>query len=153
MDTTDKQILQLLQKDAEITNKRIGIEVGLSTSAVQLRRQGLEKEGVIKRYMAVLNKEALECDFVVFCQVTLSQHKREYIESFERIITSFKEVVGCYHTSGDHDYILKILVKDMESYRQFLVDKLTAIEHIGSTHSAFVINELKDALEIPIDKE
>lgn len=153
MDTTDKQILQLLQKDAEITNKRIGIEVGLSTSAVQLRRQGLEKEGVIKRYMAVLNKEALECDFVVFCQVTLSQHKREYIESFERIITSFKEVVGCYHTSGDHDYILKIMVKDMESYRQFLVDKLTAIEHIGSTHSAFVINELKDALEIPIDKE
>jgi Lrp/AsnC family leucine-responsive transcriptional regulator len=81
----------------------------------------------------------------------LARHKKEYIESFERIITSFKEVVGCYHTSGDHDYILKILVKNMEAYHFFLVNKLTAIEHIGDTHSAFVINELKDALEIPID--
>ena len=153
MDAIVKKILYLLQHDAEITNKRIGIEVGLSTSAVQLRRQGLEREGVIKRYMAVLDKKSLDRNFVVFCQVTLARHKKEYIESFERIITSFKEVVGCYHTSGDHDYILKILVKDMEAYHHFLVNKLTAIEHIGDTHSAFVINELKEALEIPIDKD
>ncbi len=151
MDSIDKKILKRLQHNAEITNKRIGIEVGLSTSAVQLRRQGLEKEGVIKNYAAVLDKKSLDRNFVVFCQVTLVQHKKEYIESFERIITSFSEVVGCYHTSGDHDYILKILVKDMEAYHYFLVNKLTAIEHIGATHSAFVINELKDALEIPID--
>lgn len=153
MDIIDKEIVALLQTNAELTNKRIGIEVGLSTSAVQLRKQSLEADGIIKGYKAVLDKSALNRNFVVFCQVTLSQHKKEYISSFERVITSFSEVVGCYHTSGDQDYILKILVSDMEAYRKFLVDKLTAIEHIGSTHSAFVINELKDSLEIPIDKE
>ncbi len=151
LDAKDLKILSLLQNDATYTNKYIGLQVDLSTSAVQLRRQTLEEMGVIKNYAAILDKELLHCNFVVFCSVSLLQHRKSYIEAFEKTITSFNEVVDCYHCSGEHDYILKIVVKDMEAYRDFLVTKLTAIEYIGNTHSSFVISELKESFSLPIN--
>ena len=82
-------------------------------------------------------------DFVAFCNIKLVHHSKDYVIKFEKEVTKLKEVLECYHISGDYDYLLKVLVKDMEAFREFMVKKLTSIDHIGSTHSTFMISEVK----------
>jgi len=85
---------------------------------------------------------------MVFCHVKLVQHAQDYVIKFERAVASLDEVLECYHLSGDYDYLLKVIVRDMPAYREFMVNKLTTIDHIGSTHSMFVINEVKHSTAI-----
>lgn len=80
---------------------------------------------------------------MVFCHIKLLKHNKELILEFEKEVIKLNEVLECYHVSGDYDYILKICMKDMESYREFMVTKLTNLQHIGSTHSTFMIGEVK----------
>lgn len=80
----------------------------------------------------------------MFCHIKLVQHTKEYLTKFEQEVKKLDEVLECYHVSGDYDYILKIYVDDMEAYREFMVTKLTTIQHIGSTHSIFMISEVKN---------
>lgn len=144
LDATDKKIIQALQKDSKITTKRLSIYLALSSTAVYERVRKLEKNGVIEKYVAVINKDKIEKSFVVFCQIKLIQHKHEYVTKFEREVIKFEEVLECFNVSGEYDYILKIVVKDMKAYRKFLNDKLTTLDHISSTHSTFIINEVKN---------
>jgi len=81
---------------------------------------------------------------VVFCHLKLIQHTKEYLTKFEQQVVKLDEVLECYHVSGDYDYILKIYVANMEEYREFMVTKLTTLQHIGSTHSTFMIGEVKN---------
>ena len=90
-----------------------------------------------------LNKEKIEKAFVAFCHIKLVQHSQDFVTKFEREVVKINEVVECYHISGDYDYLLKVHVADMVSFREFMVKKLTTINHIGSTHSMFMINEVK----------
>jgi Lrp/AsnC family leucine-responsive transcriptional regulator len=142
-DATDKKLLEYLQQDSKQTNKELSNKLGLSVTAVYERIKKLEKEGFIDKYVAIVNKQKVERDFVVFCHVKLIQHRQEYVVSFEKEVKGINEVLECYHLSGDYDYLLKVLVKDMAEFREFMVKKLTRINHIGSTHSMFVINEVK----------
>jgi Lrp/AsnC family leucine-responsive transcriptional regulator len=82
--------------------------------------------------------------------VKLIQHTQDYVSRFERQVTQLDEVLECYHISGDYDYILKVLVADMPEFRSFMVEKLTKIDHIGSTYSMFMINEVKHSTKIPL---
>jgi Lrp/AsnC family leucine-responsive transcriptional regulator len=136
-------LLLLLQTDAKKTSKALSLKLNLSVTAVYERIKKLEKEGVIEKYVALLNSSKIDRNFVVFCHLKLIQHTKEFISKFESQIIKLPEVLECHHVSGDYDYILKILVKDMEAYRSFLVTKLTTLEHIGSTHSTFMISEVK----------
>ena len=147
-DATDKKLLELLQKDSKQTNKELSNKLGLSVTAVYERIKKLEKEGFIDRYIAIVNKQKVERDFVVFCHVKLVQHSQEFVVSFEKEVNELNEILECYHLSGDYDYLLKVLVKDMAAFREFMVNKLTRINHIGSTHSMFVINEVKHSYAI-----
>ncbi|MEP3837737.1 MAG: Lrp/AsnC family transcriptional regulator [Algibacter sp.] len=142
-DNTDKKLLEYIQADSKQTNKELSNKLGLSVTAVYERIKKLEKEGYINSYVAVVNKEKVGRSFVVFCHVKLLQHSQEFVKRFEKEVTSINEVLECYHLSGDYDYLLKIIVKDMAEYREFMVNKLTNINHIGSTHSMFVISEVK----------
>jgi Lrp/AsnC family leucine-responsive transcriptional regulator len=143
LDDIDKKLLLMLQTDAKKTTKALSLKLNLSVTAVYERIKKLEKEGVIEKYVALLNTSKIDRNFVVFCHLKLIQHTKEFISKFESQIIKFPEVLECHHVSGDYDYILKILVKDMEAYRSFLVTKLTTLEHIGSTHSTFMISEVK----------
>lgn len=143
LDDIDKKLLLLLQTDAKKTTKALSLKLNLSVTAVYERIKKLEKEGIIEKYVALLNSNKIERNFVVFCHLKLIQHTKEFISKFESQIIKLPEVLECHHVSGDYDYILKILVKDMEAYRSFLVTKLTTLEHIGSTHSTFMISEVK----------
>ena len=147
-DEIDKKLLQLLQEDAKQTTKELSHKLGLSVTAIYERVRKLENIGVISKYMALLNKRKIGKDFMVLCHVKLSQHKKEYIQQFEREVMDLQEVTECFHVSGDYDYILKICVRDMEDYRHFMLTKLTSLQHIASTHSSFMIAEVKNTLTI-----
>ncbi|MFK2820914.1 Lrp/AsnC family transcriptional regulator [Flavobacteriaceae sp. LMIT009] len=147
-DAIDKNLLELLQEDCKQTNKELSNKLILSVTAVYERIKKLEKLGVINKYVALVNKEKVNKDFVAFCNIKLVKHSQDYVMKFEREIKRLSEVVECYHISGDYDYLLKVLVEDMEAYREFMVKKLTSIDHIGSTHSTFMINEVKHTTAI-----
>jgi len=143
MDNTDKKLLSLLQTDTKQTTKALSIKLNLSVTAVYERIKKLERDGVIDKYVAILNRSKIDKGFVVFCHLKLIQHTKEFLTKFESEVVKLNEVLECHHVSGDYDYILKIAVKDMEAYREFLVTKLTTLDHIGSTHSTFMISEVK----------
>jgi len=145
IDELDKRILKHLQNDSKKTNKEIANDLKLSVTAIYERIKKLERDGIISKYVALLNPESVGKGFMVLCQIKLIQHKKEILTKFEKDITSLPEVIECLHVSGDYDYILKVLVKDMDEYREFMVAKLTSLDHIGSTKSVFTINKVKQS--------
>ncbi len=150
LDQIDKQLLQLLQQNSKKTTKEYALALGMSTTAVYERIRRLERTGVINAYVALLDKKKINKSFQVFCHIKLIQHIETNVHQFEREVLKLEEVAECYHISGDYDYILKVHVSDMEAYRDFMVRKLTAISNIGSTQSAFVINEVKFSTAISL---
>ncbi len=142
-DITDKKLLHLLQTDAKQTTKELSSKLNLSVTAVYERIKKLEREEIIKNYVVLINQKKIDKDFVVFCQIKLLQQTKEYILGFETEVKQFNEILECYNISGDYDYMLKIVVKDMEQYREFLVNKLSTLNQISSKHSTFMINEVK----------
>lgn len=147
-DTTDKNLLDYLQQDSKQTNKELSMKLNLSVTAVYERIKKLEKAGFIDHYVALINKQKINTDFMVFCHVKLVKHSQDLVIKFEKEVAKLSEVLECFHISGDYDYLLKVLVKDMAAFREFMVKKLTSINHIGSTHSMFVINEVKYTTKI-----
>lgn len=150
LDEIDKNLLKLLQTDSKKTTKELSSKLNLSVTAVYERVKKLEREGIIEKYVVLLNRKKIEKGFVVFCHIKLIQHTKEFLTKFESQVIKLNEVLECHHVSGDYDYILKIVLKDMEEYREFLVEKLTTLEHIGSTHSTFMISEVKNTTIIEI---
>tara|TARA_R110002073_G_scaffold72537_1_gene177559 strand:- start:577817 stop:578275 length:459 start_codon:yes stop_codon:yes gene_type:complete len=149
-DGIDRKLIYLLQKDSKVTNKKLSLELNLSVTAVYERIKKLEKLGVIERYVAVINKDKIDKGFVVFCHIKLVQHSNEYLTKFESDVVKLDEVLECFNVSGEYDYILKIVVKNMKAYRVFINTKLTKLHHIGSTHSIFIISELKNSFEVQV---
>ncbi len=150
LDTIDKSILRNLQEDAHLTTKELSNRLNLSPTPVYERVRRLEKEGVIKGYVALVDREKIEKDLMVFCNIRLKEHAQEAGAKFVRDIVKLEEVMECYNISGEYDFMLKIVVKDMREYQSFLMNKLASLENIGSTHSTFVMSEIKSktALEI-----
>lgn len=150
LDATDKKLLMLLQEDSRKTTKELSLSLNLSATAVYERVKKLEREGIIEKYVALVDRKKVDKGFVVFCHLKLIQHTKEYLTRFEKEVKQLSEVLECYHVSGDYDYILKIYVADMEAYREFMVTKLTTLQHIGSTHSTFMIGEVKNTNVIEV---
>jgi len=150
LDAIDLQILKLLQVKSNLTTKELATRVNLSTTPVFERIKKMEKAGYIKNYVAVLDAEKLNRGLMVFCNVKLKEHSRSIGNQFVKDIKSLKEVVECYNISGDYDFLLKILVKDMKAYQNFVLNHLGDIENIGSTQSTFVMGEIKNTYTVPI---
>ncbi len=150
LDKTDLKLIGLLQNDSKQTTKQLSLQLNLSVTAVYERVKKLEKEKIIKKYVALINRDKIEKSFLVFCHIKLIQHTKEYVTHFEKEVLKLSEVTECFHVSGAYDYILKVYVKDMESFRDFMITKLTAIKHIGSTHSTFTIGEVKNTTAIQL---
>lgn len=145
LDKIDKKLLELLQTNTKKTTKELSLKLNLSVTAVYERIKKLEREGIIEKYVVLLNKAKINKNFVVFCHIKLLQHTKDFISQFEKQVVQLDEVLECFHVSGDYDYILKVCLKDMDEYRQFLITKLTTLQHIGSTHSTFMIGEVKNS--------
>lgn len=150
IDMIDLELLKVLQKDAKLTTKEIATRVNLSPTPVYERIKRLEKEGFIEKYAAIVNAEKLGLQLTVFCNITLKEHTKEIGNKFVKDIVSIKEVVECYNISGDYDFLLKIMVKDMKHYQSFVINDLGSVKNIGSAHSTFVIGVIKQNHAVPI---
>lgn len=150
IDSIDQEILWILQTDSKTTTKQMAHQLGLSNTAVYERVRKLERTGVIKQYVALVDFEKIDKSFIAFCQIKLLQHRHDLVKKFEKEVLQFDEVLECYNVSGEYDYILKVAVKNMKAYREFLNTKLTMLDYIGSAYSTFIINEVKNSIQIRV---
>lgn len=150
LDDTDRKLLQLLQTDSKTNVKVLCSELGLTKTPVYDRIRRLEEGGLIKNYVAVLEKSVLPTYMVVFCTVSLESQKLEAIESFSNAVLEFSEVKECYLMGGASDFLLKLIVKDLNDYHQFSSGKLAALKNVSQIQSSFVLNEIKNTTVVPI---
>jgi Lrp/AsnC family transcriptional regulator, leucine-responsive regulatory protein len=151
IDAIDAKILKLLQKDARLTFKEIAEKVNLSLTPTHERIKKLETDGWIEKQVCILNKRKLGISLIVYSQVTLSKQTREQSDIFGAAIKKLPEVIECSFVSGSFDYLLKIVVTDMDAYYAFHQNKLSAIEGVSLINSIFVLTEVKNTTEIPIN--
>lgn len=150
LDEIDLKLLKILANDSSGTVKELAAQVSLSPSPVVQRIKRLETKGYIKKYIALLDPEKFNQGFIVLCSIKLKQHDRKIGHSFVEDILKIDEVVECYNISGDYDFFLKVYAKDMKHYQDFVFNKLGSVESIGSTHSTFVMAEIKNTNNISI---
>jgi DNA-binding Lrp family transcriptional regulator len=142
LDDIDLKILRILQKDSKKTTKEIADSINLSSSPVHERIKKLEKNGYIKNYVALLNKNKIGRPITAICMVSLRYHNEGFIDKFEMQIKALEEVQECYHMAGKVDFFLKINLEGLESYHDFIRSKLSKIENIGILESYFVLKEI-----------
>ncbi|MCC8071184.1 MAG: Lrp/AsnC family transcriptional regulator [Bacteroidales bacterium] len=150
LDSTDLQLLRLLQENARYTTKELAAKVHLSTTPVYERLKRLEREGFVKKYQAVLDADKLNQGFIVFCNVKLAKMSHDIAAQFVEKVKAIEEVTECYNVSGRFDYLLKIHAPDMKYYQEFLLNVIGTIESLGSVESTFVMAEVKQDYSIPI---
>ncbi|MBM6759145.1 Lrp/AsnC family transcriptional regulator [Bacteroides mediterraneensis] len=143
LDKVDLQILRTLQENARLTTKELAAQVSLSSTPVFERLKRLEREGYIKKYIAVLDADKLNQGFVVFCNVKLRRMNKDIAMEFTRIIQQIPEVTECYNISGSYDYLLKIHAPNMKYYQEFIINVLGTVDSLGSLESMFVMDEVK----------
>jgi Lrp/AsnC family leucine-responsive transcriptional regulator len=152
LDRTDRRILDELQKDGAISNLDLADKVGLSPSPCSRRVKALQESGIIQKTVAVLDQKALGLDMVAMISISMDRHTPERFENFETLVSNFPEVLECYLITGSSaDYLLKVIVKDMEGYQQFLLGKLTRIEGVSGVHSSFVMRKVVDSSRLPVN--
>ena len=149
LDETDILILRELQDDGHLTIKELSQRVHLSVSPVYERVRRLEREGFIKRYVAVLDPEKLDCGFLAFCYLKMKQHSHENAVQIMERVQNIPEIAECYNISGDFDFLLKIYVRNMKQYQEFVMRILGDIPAIGSLNSSFVLGEVKYSHRLP----
>ena len=150
VDEIDQKIIKLLQQDGKMRIKEIASHLALTNTPVFDRIKRLEAEGIITGYTAQVDRNRLGFQLVAFCSVSFDQHQRELIQNFEQDIAKLDEVLECYHIAGMFDYLLKVLVKDMDQYQQFITEKLASLKYIGKVQSSFVMTEVKQAQVFPL---
>lgn len=150
IDLVDMAILDLLQKDASATTKEMAAQLNLTTTPVFERIKRLEREGYVERYTALLNRKKVGLTMLVFCEVSLKEHNRDYLLRFEQQIAALPQVMECHHITGAFDYLLKVIAFDMDDYQYFIKEKLAVLENIGRVQSHFVMTEVKNNPALPI---
>ena len=150
LDQVDLKLLELLQESGKLTTKEIAQQVHLSPTPVYERIKRLEREGVIKKYVALVEAEKVGKGLIVFCDITLKEHTKEIGNQFVREIMFSKYVCECYNISGDYDFRLKVMVRDMKHYQDFVLNDLGSIKNIGSAHSTFVMGVIKHNYAVPL---
>lgn len=151
--TQDVKILSLLQKDASLTTQEISERINMSQSPCWRKINKLEQDALVQKRVAILNREKLGMDVVVFATINLSTQGRKYLEDFEAEVKLLPEVLECYTMAGSWDYMLKIVAKNIRHYEIFVREKLTTLPHIGEAHSHIAVTEIKNSTELPLSTQ
>jgi Lrp/AsnC family leucine-responsive transcriptional regulator len=151
LDQIDRRIISELQADGRLTNIELAERVGLSPSPCLRRVKRLEADGTIEGYRAILRRDRVGLGFSAFVAVKIDGHANDKALNFEREIVSMPEVIACHLVSGDADYLLEVVVADIESYRRFLVGKLLALSIVRDINSNIAIQTLKANSALPLD--
>lgn len=150
LDRTDYRILHHLQNNARISNIELAEAVGLSPAPCLRRTRAMEKAGVIKRYAGIIDAGAVGLPISIFVNVSLQRQERSGLEEFEQRIQSYPEVMECYLMTGSSDYLVRIVVPDLQSYERFLADKLTRIPGVANIQSSFALKQVVYNTELPL---
>ncbi len=151
LDRVDRNILRILQKEGRISNLDLAEKTALSPSPCSRRVKRLEDEGLVSSYVARLNPDKLGLKLMALIQISLDRHTPERFENFEGIVNTFEEVMECYLITGQQaDYLLKVIVPDMDYYQEFLLGKLTRIDGVTGVHSSFVMRKVVDSTALPM---
>lgn len=152
LDRYDRHILALLQQDGGLSNLQLAERVGLSPSPCSRRVQKLEEAGIIRGRATLLESRALGLGLTVMIQISMDRHTPERFETFETTVRGFDEVRQCYLITGQSaDYLLQVVVPDMDRYQAFLLDKITRIEGVSGVHSSFVMRKVVDTTALPLN--
>lgn len=150
MDNYDKKILDFLQKNAKLTAKEIANKISLSQTPIYERVKKLEKLGIIKDYVAILDSEKLGKSFIVYMNITIKDHSHAPRQKFIDSISSLKDVTELYHTSGSFDFLAKVRFANVKEYRDFLVNEIAIVDNISDIDSQIVLEEIKASTYIPV---
>jgi len=143
LDQTDIQILQALQNNAKVNMKELSEALHISKTPIYERIKRLENEGYIKQYVALVNSKKIGINLTVFCNVSLAVHNDEHIQQFREDIKDIDEIIECYSIGGVYDFLLKLVVEDLEAYNRFVFEKITKVKGIVKMQSSFVLSEMK----------
>lgn len=149
LDKTDFKILEILQSNSQLTIKEMAQRVNLSTTPVHDRIKRLEAEGIIQKYVALINRRRVGKFLIAFSNVSLDKQRQENFEEFNDIVKEMVEVVECHVVSGNFDYLLKVVISDMEAYHAFY-QRISAIQGVSHISSFFVMSEVKNVTAIPL---
>ena len=150
VDAHDRRILRVLQHDARITNQQLAKQVGLSPSPCWRRVRRLEELGVIERYVTRLSRRALAFPVLAYVQVSLVDHHPDTVREFDDVIRRCDEVQECCSMSGQYDYLIKVVARDMESYEEFLSGKLLRLGGVQTANTSFVLKQKKSTTALPL---
>ncbi|HLV41543.1 MAG TPA: Lrp/AsnC family transcriptional regulator [Brumimicrobium sp.] len=144
IDDVDKKIIALLKENAKMSIKEVADKVGMSKTPIHERIKKLERSGIIEKYVAVIDERKLINGMYVFCSVSLDVQKLKEIEIFKEEIRKLPEVLECYLMGGVNDFLLKVMVKNLEDYHQFSSGKLAALNNVNQIKSTFVLDVVKN---------
>lgn len=150
LDKVDRKILEILQKNAKITNAQLSKEIGLSPAPTLERVKKLETSGVIDSYHAKLNTAKVGLGISTFVQIKLTGHDKASIRTFIDAIHKIDEVIECHHVTGSSDFILKVIAKDIASYQQLMLDKVNEVPVVDSLQSLVILSTFKDSKVLPV---
>ncbi|WP_341936829.1 Lrp/AsnC family transcriptional regulator [Marinimicrobium sp. C2-29] len=152
LDRYDRMILETLQKRGRISNQELAEAINLSPSPCLRRVRQMEEQGLIDGYVALLNARELGLNLMAFIQISMDKHTPDRFEAFEQTIAQYPEVLECHLITGQSaDYVLKVIVRDMDAYQQFLLQKLTRIEGVSGVQSSFVLKSPIKSTALPVD--
>lgn len=149
LDPIDRKIIELLQQDARLNINDIAQRLNLTKTPIYERIRRLERNGVIEKYVALVNRKKFTKSIIVFLTGSLKVSEFEQTESFYNAVISIPEVLECYLLGGDKDFLLKVIASDLDSYHEFYSNKIASIPHVGEIRSSFVLKEVKQSTEIP----
>lgn len=153
LDQTDRKILNILQADGRITNAKLAAAIGISPPAMLERVKRLEASGIIRQYVALLDREKAGYSLMAVIVISLSLHNISSLEKIKERFVMLEEVLECYQLTGDVDFMLKVAVKDMPSYTAFINDKLSGIPGIQNIRTSFVLDTLKSSTVLQLKIE
>ncbi|MBS0003377.1 MAG: Lrp/AsnC family transcriptional regulator [Thioalkalivibrio sp.] len=151
LDRTDRRILEALQENAGLSNQELADRVGLSPSPCLRRVRALEEVGIIVGRYALLDRKLLGLEITALIHIGMDRHTPERFASFEEAVSGYPEVQRCYLITGqDADYLLQVVVPDMDAYQDFLLRRITRLEGVSSVHSSFVLRRVIDRTALPL---
>ncbi len=151
IDKTNKKILRILQENGAITNAELANQVGIAPATALERVKKLEKNGIIKKSVALVDPEKVGMGITAFVEIALKDHCSKVVKLFNKEIRNIPEVLECYHVAGDADYIIKIVTPNIKSYELFAIEKLAQIPNVQKVSTRFVLSTVKYETAIPIE--
>lgn len=149
-DDIDRALLRILQGNGRISNADLARQVSLSPPAVHARVRRLEEQGLIRRYVAVLNREAAGFDMLCLISVSLERHQRKDIDRLRNVVQDMPEVLECHHVTGEFDFLLKVVVRNRQELERFVVDRLSSLAGIAHIRTSLVLSEIKATTALPL---